>query len=119
MKNLKIVGILLVVAAIAGGVLLYQRYSLPQRGERAFQRLGCGGCHFSGAGPNLTHVVRRQDPKFLEQFIANPPAVYRQRGMRPLNDGYMLMPDMHASPDDAAAIVAYLHDLDKEKEDKQ
>jgi len=34
--------------------------------------------------------------------------------MKPLNEGYMLMPDMHASTDDAHDIVAYLRQLDKQ-----
>ncbi len=105
---------LLIVAGMAIGVLVYQRYTLAAQGERAFQRLGCGGCHFSGAGPNLTHVVKKHDPKLLQQFIASPPQVYRERAMKPLNEGYMYMPDMHASPEDARAIVAYLRVLDEQ-----
>ena len=84
------------------------------RGERAFHRLGCTACHTKGPGPDLAKVIRTQDPKFLERFIANPPAVYDQRGMRPLNEGYTLMPDMHATPDDARDIVAYLESLDRQ-----
>jgi hypothetical protein len=106
--------LILAVVAAATGVLIFQRYTLAERGERSFQRLGCGGCHFSGAGPNLTHVVQRHDPKLLERFIASPPEVYRERGMRPLNEGYMLMPEMHAGPEDARAIIAYLHALDQQ-----
>ena len=114
--NNKLGGILLaVVILLCSGIWWYEHETAAARGERAFQRLGCGGCHFSGAGPNLTHVVRRQDPKLLEQFIANPPKVYRERGMRSLNEGYMLMPDMHASPEDAREIVAYLRELDKQE----
>jgi len=105
---------LLIVAGMAVGVLVYQRYTLAAQGERTFQRLGCGGCHFSGAGPNLTHVVKKHDARLLESFIASPPQVYRERGMRPLNEGYMLMPDMHANQDDARAIVAYLRELDQQ-----
>jgi len=112
--KIKTISVILAVLAISTGVLLYQRYSLAERGERTFQRLGCGGCHFSGAGPNLTHVVRKHDTGLLEKFIASPAAVYRERGMRPLNDGYMLMPEMHATTDDASAIIAYLRELDKQ-----
>src|ERR1700755_2435088 len=112
--NMKAVAAIVVAAALAGGVLVGQRFTPARRGDRAFQRLGCGGCHFSGAGPNLSHVVREHDPKLLERFIGNPPAVYRERGIKSLNDGYMLMPDMHASHDDARLIVAYLKELDKQ-----
>ena len=114
MYRKKMITLMVAVVGVVASVIVYQQYSLPQRGERAFQRLGCPGCHFTGAGPNLTHAVRRYDAKLLEQFIANPPAVYRQRGMKPLNEGHMLMPDMHASSSDAQAIVAYLSELDEQ-----
>jgi len=104
----------LIIAAVA---LLYERNNAAARGQRDFERLGCTACHLAGAGPNLTHIVRRQDPKFIERFIENPPAIYEQRGMRPINEGYTLMPDMHATPDDARDIVAYLESLDGQ--DKQ
>lgn len=102
------------VILLGAGAWWYEHNNAAAQGERAFKQLGCGGCHFSGAGPNLTHVVRRQSPKFLEQFIANPPEVYRERGERSLNEGYMLMPDMHATPEDARDIVAYLQELDRQ-----
>lgn len=102
------------VIIFCGGIAWYENDNSAARGEHDFQRLGCGGCHYTGAGPNLTHVVGRQDPKFLERFIANPPEIYRERKMRPINPGYMLMPDMHASAADAREIVAYLRELDKQ-----
>jgi hypothetical protein len=102
------------IAVLLVGISAYEHYSLPRRGERAFARLGCGGCHSTGAGPNLTHVIRKRDPALLEQLIANPREVYRQRHMRPLNEGYMLMPDMHASRRDAMAIVAFFRELDEQ-----
>ena len=112
--NKQITGILLgTVILLCAGAWWYEYDNAAARGERAFQRLGCGGCHFSGAGPNLTHIARKEDPKLLQRFIANPPEIYRERGMKSLNEGYMLMPDMHASPQDARDIVAYLRDLDR------
>ncbi|HUN89039.1 MAG TPA: cytochrome c [Terriglobales bacterium] len=113
--NWKYAGILVaVVAAACAGIWLYQANSAATRGEKAFQQLGCGGCHFSGAGPNLTHVVRTQDEQLLEHFIASPPSIYQERGMKSLNEGYMLMPDMHATPQQARDIVAYLRELNRE-----
>jgi len=111
---MKAIGLVLVAAGMAAAVLVYQRYTPARRGERAFQQLGCSGCHFSGAGPNLTHAAHRRDREFLERFIANPPEVYGERGMRSLNDGYTLMPDIHASVANAKAITAYLVELDKQ-----
>jgi hypothetical protein len=102
------------IAVLIVGIPAYEHYSLPRQGERAFARLGCAGCHSTGAGPNFTHVIRRRDPALLEQFIANPREVYRQRRMRPLKDGYMLMPDIHASRRDAVAIVAFFREFDEQ-----
>jgi cytochrome c2 len=94
--------------------IIYEKNTLPKRGEETFTRLGCGGCHFSGGGPNLTHVVSRQDEALLEKFIQNPANIYRERNGQPLNPGYMLMPNMNATHDDAVAIIAYLKELDKQ-----
>jgi cytochrome c2 len=105
-----------VVLAAGISIMLYDRLTLASRGEQAFTRLGCGGCHFSGGGPNLTHVVRRHDEKLLRQFIQNPGAVYRARNNQPLNPGYMYMPNMNATAEDAEAIVAYLKNLDKQQQ---
>ena len=105
-----------IIVAVGLGILLYDRLTLARRGEQAFTRLGCGGCHFSGGGPNLTHVVRKHDTKLLQKFIQNPGTVYRERNNQPLNPGYMYMPNMNASAEDAEAIVAYLKELDKEQQ---
>ena len=107
------------VAAIAAwavclSVILYDKSTLSQRGEQTFTRLGCGGCHFSGGGPNLTHVVTKHDEALLQKFIQNPRNVYRERNGQPLNPGYMLMPNMNATQADAVAIIAYLKELDKQ-----
>ena len=107
---------LAVVIALGGGLALYDRLTLASRGEQTFTRLGCGGCHFSGGGPNLTHVVRRHDTKLLHKFIQNPGSVYRERNNQPLNAGYMYMPNMNATAEDADEIVAYLKELDKEQQ---
>jgi Cytochrome c len=105
---------LAVVAAVA--IMLIQYNSAARRGERAFTRLGCTGCHFSGAGPNLTHVLRKHDRKLLEQFILDPQSVYKQRNREPLNRGYMLMPRMQVTSPDVHDILAYLADLNQNQE---
>ncbi len=110
----------LVVLAIAVGIFvlarIYDRITLANRGEQTFTRLGCGGCHFSGGGPNLTHVIRKHDEKLLRQFIQSPGSVYQQRKNQPLNPGYMFMPNMNASAQDADEIIAYLKELDKQQQ---
>jgi hypothetical protein len=101
------------VMASAIGVWLYQRYTPARRGERRFAELGCTGCHFSGAGPNLTHVIRKHDRALLERFIPDSPSVYRERKGAPLNAGYMLMPKGKATAEDVQVILAYLQELDR------
>jgi hypothetical protein len=105
--------LLVCVVGIAAGALLYQRYSLAEQGQRDFARLGCTGCHFSGAGPNLMHVVRKHDEKLLTQFILDPESVYRERQMQPLNAGYMLMPSLNPTQQETRAIIAYFRELDR------
>ena len=99
--------------AVAVGFTAVQQTSAVRRGERAFMRLECNTCHFSGAGPNLTHVARKYDRAFLTRFITDPPSVYRDRKGIPLNTGFMMMPNVHATHGDAELIVFYLADLDK------
>ena len=106
--------IALVILALAVGFSAVQQTSAVRRGERAFMRLECNTCHFSGAGPNLTHVARKYDGTFLEKFIVDPQFVYRERKGAPLNHGFMMMPNVHATAAEARLIVAYLADLDKD-----
>ncbi len=101
--------------AVCLSVIIYEKLTLARRGEETFTRLGCGGCHFSGGGPNLTHVANKHNSALLEEFIQNPQNVYRKRHDQPLNAGYMLMPNMNATHDDALAIIAYLDELNKQQ----
>ena len=108
-KLAAVAAVALCLASIAS-----ERLTLSRRGEESFARLGCGGCHFSGGGPNLTHVVNKHNDALLERFIQNPQSVYRERKGQPLNVGYMLMPNMNATHEDARAIIAYLRELNKQ-----
>jgi len=90
--------------------------SLEQRGQDAFRRYGCIGCHtVTGVstgiiGPNLTHVGSRTTiaggmlpsaAAMIGKWIENPQAV--KPGA--------LMPRMGVQPDDMTALVAYLQSL--------
>jgi cytochrome c551/c552 len=100
--------------ALCSLAIIYERLTLSRRGEETFARLGCRGCHFSGGGPNLSHVANKHSEALLEKFIQNPQNVYKERKGQPLNAGYMLMPNMHATQNDAQAIIAYLQELNKQ-----
>ncbi len=108
----KVISAIAIAACL--GVILYQRFNVAARGEETFTSLGCGGCHFSGGGPNLTHVVQRHDEALLLRFIQNPQNVYKERNGESLNPGYMHMPNLNASANDARLIVAYLKELDRQ-----
>lgn len=92
--------------------------SLAERGQQVFARSLCIGCHAMAGipsakgvvGPNLTHVGSRatiaggmlaNTPENLARWIADAPS---------LKPG-SLMPKMLLSPDDLAAIVAYLQSM--------
>jgi cytochrome c551/c552 len=100
--------------AVCFSAIIYEKLTLSRRGEATFARLGCGGCHFSGGGPNLTHVANKHSTALLEKFIQNPQNVYRERQGRPLNAGYMLMPNTNATHDDVQAIITYLQELNND-----
>src|SRR5512146_3583841 len=59
----------------------------------------------------FANVGKRYDRKRLKQFILDPDAVYRERGMQSLNPGYPRMPRPGVSDSDADAIIAYLQTL--------
>lgn len=97
----------IVILALGSGWLWNRQHKI-ERGRTAFRALGCMECHSSGAGPDLTNVGSKYDRKMLVRFIENPDEIYGERSGRTLNEGYMRMPRMHATPEDTEAIVAYL-----------
>lgn len=96
-------------ARVTGGV--------PERGVKAIQTYGCGGCHsipgVSGAtglvGPPLDNIASRvylgghltNSPQNMIRWIRFPQEV----------DPRNAMPDMGISEDDARDIAAYLYTL--------
>ena len=105
---------IVVALAVFVAVIAYEHDAPARRGEETFNRLGCSSCHFSGAGPNLTHELNKHDEAFLERFIQDPSALYTERHGQTLNPGYMPMPNLGVSAEDAHDIVAYLKQLNKQ-----
>jgi mono/diheme cytochrome c family protein len=99
-----------VVLAAIGGFALWAAYSTYQLelGKRAFARLGCASCHFSGGGPNLANILPRYDEKTVEDFIREPEDVYRRMGRKPLNPGFSVMHRVKASDAEVTAMAKYL-----------
>lgn len=82
-----------------------------ERGQQAFWKLGCGNCHFAGGGPALRGVTSKYDPATLVRFIRDPEVVYKERGKKPLNSGYVIMHKVNASDSEIKAIAAYLGEI--------
>ena len=101
-----ILGLCAVVAVWVG----YQQYQLD-RGQKAFTELGCASCHFAGGGPNLTYVAKKYDADTMVRFIQDPEAVYKERGKKPLNSGYVAMHKVPADPADVRAIATFLRNM--------
>ena len=99
----------LILVAIAAFALwaAYHTYQL-ELGKRSFARLGCASCHFSGGGPNLSHILPRDDEQTVEDFIRDPEAVYRRLGRKPLNPGFGIMHRVKTSDGEVQAMAKYL-----------
>lgn len=78
------------------------------RGQRAFAAAGCAQCHLAGGAPGLQNVAAKFDRQTLARFIRNPEDIYRERGVRVLNEGYMPMPKVDVSAADSKAIATFL-----------
>jgi mono/diheme cytochrome c family protein len=98
--------ILIAIAAFA----LWASYNAYQLdlGKRSFARLGCASCHFSGGGPNLSHILPQYDVQTVEDFIRDPEAVYRRLGRKPLNPGFAVMHQVKATDAEVHAMAIYL-----------
>jgi len=82
-----------------------------QHGEESFGRLGCANCHANGGGPNLARVKKKYDSTTLVRFIQDPEQVYRERGQKPLNPGYVGMHKVKASEWEIRSIALYLRNF--------
>jgi mono/diheme cytochrome c family protein len=80
-------------------------------GEKAFTRRGCANCHLAGGGPNLSSATSKYSRSELVEFIHDPEVVYKKRGKKPLNYGYVGMHKVKASDTEISNIAAYLHTM--------
>ncbi len=106
-------GLVVVVLCAVYAIWAWQKQAQINRGHETFTRLGCPTCHFNGGGPDLRGVTKKYDHNTIVRFIQNPNTIYAERGHGPLNEGWMMMPNMHATSDDANAIYHYLHSMTK------
>jgi cytochrome c2 len=101
----------IIAACATVGAWAYRQDVQIQRGAKAFQETGCTSCHLTGGAPSLQNVGKKFDRKKLKQFIEDPDAVYRERGMQSLNAGYPRMPKPGVKDNDVDDIVTYLQSL--------
>ncbi len=85
---------------------------IAARGERLFERSGCGGCHLVEGfeelrpiGPSLERIAAKVEPEWLLAWLQDP------RKFRPRS----MMPDFFLPRNEAVAIAAYLIDASLEE----
>jgi cytochrome c553 len=103
MKTIVLVALLLITA---GSSLAQSPSSVVERGEAAFKRNGCYGCHIIGKfgtpiGPNLSQVGRQHPPEYLARWLRDP-AVQRPNAH---------MPALELTEEDVRALADYLGSL--------
>lgn len=92
------------------------------RGEEAFLRGGCSGCHVVGkvsSGPDLVGVLGRHEKgeKWVADFIKNPKSKFEEdyvKGM--INYFNLRMPNQNMKDNEIKDIIEYLKWVDKNAE---
>ncbi len=97
----------LAVCAVVFAYVSYDEYNVEQ-GRNAYRKYGCAQCHEAGAAPDLTKIKSKIDRATLARFIENPEELYREKGRRPLNDGYVPMPVLHVTHSEASQLARFL-----------
>ena len=89
------------------------------RGEQAYLRGGCNGCHVIGqvsSGPDLTGtLLRHENPeKWVFEFIKNPATKYNEPYVAEMINYFNLrMPNQHMSDSEIKDIIEYLKWIDE------
>ncbi len=94
--------------------------SAASRGEEAFLRGGCSGCHVVGkvsSGPDLTGVLSRHGKggeKWVADFIKDPKAKYNEEYVKGMINYFNLrMPNQNMKDNEVKDIIEYLKWIDK------
>jgi mono/diheme cytochrome c family protein len=104
MKSIVITVALLAVAGLAAAQSPSD--SVVERGQAAFKKNGCYGCHLIGKfgtpiGPDLSHVGQKYQPDYLTRWLRDP-AEQRPNAH---------MPALELTEADVRALAAYLGSL--------
>lgn len=90
-----------------------------QRGEEAYLKGGCNGCHVIGqvsSGPDLTGVLSRHEnaEKWVFDFIKNPASKYEEDYVKTMINYFNLrMPNQHMNDQEIKDIIEYLKWIDE------
>jgi len=90
-----------------------------EQGEKLFSSKGCTACHAFGrrvTGPDLAGVTMRRTAQWMENQILNPEKMVKEDPIsHALFAQYALqMPNQHATPGEAQAIIEYFKHKDHE-----
>ena len=104
MKTIVLVALLLITAG--SSLAQSPSASVVEKGEAAFKRNGCYGCHIIGKfgtpiGPNLSQVGRQHPPEYLARWLRDP-ALQRPNAH---------MPALELTEEDVRALADYLGSL--------
>ncbi len=89
------------------------------KGEKAYLRGGCNGCHVIGqvsSGPDLTGVLLRHEngEKWVADFIKDPAKFYEDDYVKAMINYFNLrMPNQHMKDDEIKDIIEYLKWIDE------
>lgn len=90
-----------------------------QKGEEAYLRGGCNGCHVIGqvsSGPDLTGVLLRHEDgeKWVFDFIKNPSEKFHEEYVKALINYFNLrMPNQNMKDEEIKDIIEYLKWIDE------
>lgn len=86
------------------------------RGEKAYLRGGCNGCHVIGqvsSGPDLTGSLKRKGEQWVYEFTMDPESKFNEpytKGM--IHYSNLRMPNQHMTSEETKDIVEYMKWID-------
>jgi nitrous-oxide reductase len=89
---------------------------VAKRGEAAYLRGGCNGCHVIGqvsSGPDLTGALWRKDEKWMREFIKNPAGKFNEEYTKGYIEYFNLrMPNQNMTDKEVDDIIEYMKWID-------
>ena len=86
------------------------------RGEKAYLRGGCNGCHVIGqvsSGPDLTGAIARKGEQWVYEFTLKPESKFNEPYTKALIEYFNLrMPNQHMTEAESKDIVEYMKWID-------